>query len=695
MNKKRRKPSLFVQYVVVYIVLVLIACLLIGAVLSSIYLNSINTHIIDTKQQQAAQVVQDLEAQIEPMHRLSLELSIQRMFRPEELKESKNNEINMLEALSQYTAYANLASEYALIYADMPESVFLNSGYKSDLSVFLNRHALKHDEKLSHFLFSQTDKGRVYVGQQCLMFAYSIGSGTVHAPYATLCFAVTPEDLIQRVNLSGNMKRGTYQLYYQGELLLGDEQTEYIVTAGNTKGFEIRAAVSQMTFGELIATIFRVPVLIAALVLLMFSIMLLAYYCYSPVRSLVRKYEQREDGAKARNELVVLDELIEQMKDYSATLFSQSAAKTALMRNYLLLMLLNNASTQNMSEDFKRTGIDFPYDNYFVITLRPLDERNISSADIALIADNMYEFSDENALLYAVECDPARHVLALVCNVRDASQISTIEQHVRGYLNYQPVRYVLGVGQCVSVSANVAASYLTAMTRMSENKSSNEEKLSRTATAPGDLQSVLMQLCANIRQSNTAAALLNLSYYHEFCSEEVSELMRRYNLFNLKRSVQALCEENDFSLSNEHLSILLTSNNSQPTYHALQVLIPQLCEHIRAKNYHSALPLSDMVIDYIKLHFCEYTMSAHQISEAMGIGINRTNAIIREKTGLTCKAYLTQLRMEKARELLYTGNDTVSDIGEAIGYGSTSHFIKIFRDTYGQTPDAFRKQIKE
>ena len=44
-----------------------------------------------------------------------------------------------------------------------------------------------------------------------------------------------------------------------------------------------------------------------------------------------------------------------------------------------------------------------------------------------------------------------------------------------------------------------------------------------------------------------------------------------------------------------------------------------------------------------------------------------------------------------AKELLRATDDTIADIAQKIGYQSESHFYRLFKQHFNQTPDQFRK----
>ena len=55
-------------------------------------------------------------------------------------------------------------------------------------------------------------------------------------------------------------------------------------------------------------------------------------------------------------------------------------------------------------------------------------------------------------------------------------------------------------------------------------------------------------------------------------------------------------------------------------------------------------------------------------------------------------AYITTIRINKARKLLSESNKTISDIAEECGFYDQSHFTKIFKRMRGITPGGYRRR---
>ncbi|HEV2801956.1 MAG TPA: helix-turn-helix domain-containing protein [Pyrinomonadaceae bacterium] len=67
--------------------------------------------------------------------------------------------------------------------------------------------------------------------------------------------------------------------------------------------------------------------------------------------------------------------------------------------------------------------------------------------------------------------------------------------------------------------------------------------------------------------------------------------------------------------------------------------------------------------------------------------------LFKKLTGLPPHAYLAALRIERARTLLATTDDSITEIAARVGYANSSHFGKAFRQFTGLTPRAFRAAL--
>ena len=70
------------------------------------------------------------------------------------------------------------------------------------------------------------------------------------------------------------------------------------------------------------------------------------------------------------------------------------------------------------------------------------------------------------------------------------------------------------------------------------------------------------------------------------------------------------------------------------------------------------------------------------------IGMSRSNLLrkIKKSTNLSVSQFIRQIRLKNAMDLLKQDSFTVSEVSYKVGFGSTSYFIKCFREFYGFPP---------
>ena len=93
---------------------------------------------------------------------------------------------------------------------------------------------------------------------------------------------------------------------------------------------------------------------------------------------------------------------------------------------------------------------------------------------------------------------------------------------------------------------------------------------------------------------------------------------------------------------------------------------------------------------YMEAHSAE-KFSLEKMAKALYVNGSYLTRAFRRQTGMTPLSYHHRLRCAKAKELLTRSELTVSQVGEAVGYVSSSHFAHIFRKLEGCAPSEFQK----
>jgi len=98
------------------------------------------------------------------------------------------------------------------------------------------------------------------------------------------------------------------------------------------------------------------------------------------------------------------------------------------------------------------------------------------------------------------------------------------------------------------------------------------------------------------------------------------------------------------------------------------------------------------VISYIEEHYMD-AISIDVLAEAVYLTPTYLCVLFKKYTGKTINNYLTEVRLEKAKDFLRQSNHQLQDICYKVGYLSPSYFSRLFRKYYGQTPGEYRESF--
>ncbi len=98
-----------------------------------------------------------------------------------------------------------------------------------------------------------------------------------------------------------------------------------------------------------------------------------------------------------------------------------------------------------------------------------------------------------------------------------------------------------------------------------------------------------------------------------------------------------------------------------------------------------------LVIEYIEAHYAD-DIRLDVLAGVAGLSTHYFSTAFRESTGLPPYRYLIDWRLQTAKELLLTTNQSIYDIAFDVGFKNHSHFTVNFRRTFGMTPSQFRQE---
>lgn len=98
-------------------------------------------------------------------------------------------------------------------------------------------------------------------------------------------------------------------------------------------------------------------------------------------------------------------------------------------------------------------------------------------------------------------------------------------------------------------------------------------------------------------------------------------------------------------------------------------------------------------IEYLHKHFQE-SITLQDMGDHLNLNICYFCSLFKNHTGLNFNQYLTELRIDKSKELLVKTKKTVISIALEVGFNNHTYFSATFKKHTGLTPVAYRKQYQ-
>lgn len=97
---------------------------------------------------------------------------------------------------------------------------------------------------------------------------------------------------------------------------------------------------------------------------------------------------------------------------------------------------------------------------------------------------------------------------------------------------------------------------------------------------------------------------------------------------------------------------------------------------------------------YLQAHLAE-EISLTVLAEEFHLSAQYISQLFKSEIGVNFLAYLTNIRMEKAKKLLLSTSLSIAEISEQSGYGDYRVFTKVFKKSEGVTPSQYRRGFLE
>lgn len=119
----------------------------------------------------------------------------------------------------------------------------------------------------------------------------------------------------------------------------------------------------------------------------------------------------------------------------------------------------------------------------------------------------------------------------------------------------------------------------------------------------------------------------------------------------------------------------------------------EACKNVLVKKSERANDIITSAKAYIDANYTK-DLSLDDISRNMNLSPYYFSKLFKEETGENFVEFLTNVRIEKAKELLKMPEKSMKEICSNIGYSDPNYFSRIFKKVVGLTPTEYRESVK-
>lgn len=103
----------------------------------------------------------------------------------------------------------------------------------------------------------------------------------------------------------------------------------------------------------------------------------------------------------------------------------------------------------------------------------------------------------------------------------------------------------------------------------------------------------------------------------------------------------------------------------------------------------------DILTEYALEHYNQDISLKELAEKVLFMNQDYLSHLFAEKKGISFSAFLRQVRMEHAKELLEKENFSVTEVASMTGYNDTSQFIRFFKQETGMTPKKYQTFVRD
>lgn len=190
-------------------------------------------------------------------------------------------------------------------------------------------------------------------------------------------------------------------------------------------------------------------------------------------------------------------------------------------------------------------------------------------------------------------------------------------------------------------------------------------------------------------------------YFSEIPEEHFqSLLMRQYLSVDIFITINSFYKQNGIDrIKEQYIEKFIERIQRAHTLEQMKVILhDMLADTLERRNAVSGNKYTRIIETakkYVEEHYMSENISLNSVATYVNMNSSYFSSVFRKETGRTFVEYLTEVRMEKARELLLCSSLKIAEIAYKVGYNDPQYFSYLFRKYNYCSPKEFRHRKRD
>lgn len=398
----------------------------------------------------------------------------------------------------------------------------------------------------------------------------------------------------------------------------------------------------------------------------------------------------------------------ERKKQEETDIQERLAKNFPYLKNEIALKLITNYHNTQQPFDFALLGIAPEFDFVTVLIQLFHHEGITNHAYFTLVEETMEQLKynlETNGLVGLSTLKDDQYILLhIACPATKRHSIK--KEEIMKLLSkllplWHNINYFVAVGKQVNGLGNVPESYRSAVLTLHKmffvgynqilfSTNEKEESYLFLDETIKEFQHYLIQDNKEYAVSLIHRLISDLSQHTNTLSSNIKNYFYRLLLQIYETSRELLLDS--FLETHDYNQAWQTLTKFNTLYELKDYTVEQIEEFFGYRNDKRDNSSKVLQIkNYIASNYMDSNLSVKQISEYAYISMAYMCSMFKQETGKTINQYITNLRIEKAKELLKNKSNNISDVAEYVGVSDSQYFAKIFRKNVDMTPTMYKE----